>query len=75
VELNDELQRRLGGGEGYLYQLKVEATAALGIAHMIELIESQVSETLKAFIEESLKCMAMEGSRGHKSRGPAVHRS
>jgi len=36
------LQRRLGGGEGgYLYQLKVEATAALSIAHMIELIESQ----------------------------------
>ncbi len=68
VELNDELQRRLGGGEGgYLYQLKVEATAALSIAHMIELIESQGPETLEAFIEKSLKRMAMEGSRGHKS--------
>jgi len=68
VELNDELQRRLGSGEGgYLYQLKVEATAALSIAHMIELIESQGPETLEAFIEKSLKRMAMEGSRGHKS--------
>jgi len=68
VELNEELQRRLGGGEGgYLYQLKVEATAALSIAHMIELIESQGPETLEAFIEKSLKRMAMEGSRGHKS--------
>ncbi|MEM3875430.1 MAG: helicase-related protein [Candidatus Bathyarchaeia archaeon] len=68
IELNDELQRRLGGGEGgYLYQLKVEATAALSIAHMIELIESQGPETLEAFIEKSLKRMAMEGSRGHKS--------
>ena len=68
VELNDELQRRLGNGEGgYLYQLKVEATAALSIAHMIELIESQGPETLEAFIEKSLKRMAMEGSRGHKS--------
>jgi len=68
VELNDELQRRLGGGEGgYLYQVKVEATAALSIAHMIELIESQGPETLEAFIEKSLKRMAMEGSRGHKS--------
>ncbi|MBS7647463.1 MAG: helicase-related protein [Candidatus Bathyarchaeia archaeon] len=68
IEFNDELQRRLGGGEGgYLYQLKVEATAALSIAHMIELIESQGPETLEAFIEKSLKRMAMEGSRGHKS--------
>jgi Fanconi anemia group M protein len=68
VELNDELQRRLGSGEGgYLYQLKVEATATLSIAHMIELIESQGPETLEAFIEKSLKRMAMEGSRGHKS--------
>ncbi|MBX5320984.1 MAG: helicase-related protein [Candidatus Bathyarchaeota archaeon] len=68
VELNEELQRRLGSGEGgYLYQLKVEATAALSIAHMIELIESQGPETLEAFIEKSLKRMAMEGSRGHKS--------
>jgi Fanconi anemia group M protein len=68
VELNDELQRRLGSGEGgYLYQLKVEATAALSIAHMIELIESQGPETLEAFIEKSLKRMVMEGSRGHKS--------
>ncbi|MEM3753356.1 MAG: helicase-related protein [Candidatus Micrarchaeaceae archaeon] len=68
VELNEELQRRLGGGEGgYLYQLKVQATAALSIAHMIELIESQGPETLEAFIEKSLKRMAMEGSRGHKS--------
>jgi Fanconi anemia group M protein len=62
------LQRRLGSGEGgYLYQLKVEATAALSIAHMIELIESQGPETLEAFIEKSLRRMAMEGSRGHKS--------
>jgi Fanconi anemia group M protein len=34
---------------------------------MIELIESQGPETLEAFIEKSLKRMAMEGSRGHKS--------
>jgi Fanconi anemia group M protein len=56
VELNDELQRRLGGGEGgYLYQVKVQATAALSVAHMIELIESQGPETLEAFIEKALK--------------------
>ena len=68
VELNEELQRRLGSGEGgYLYQLKIQATAALSIAHMMELIESQGPETLEAFIENSLKRMAMEGSRGHKS--------
>jgi len=68
VELNDELQHRLGGGEGgFLYQLKVQATSALSIAHMIELIESQGPETLEAFIEKSLKKMAAEGSRGHKS--------
>ncbi|PUA31601.1 MAG: hypothetical protein B9J98_05930 [Candidatus Terraquivivens tikiterensis] len=68
VELNEELQRRLVGGEGgFLYQLKVEATAALSIAHMIELIESQGPETLEAFIEKSLKRMATEGSKGHRS--------
>ncbi len=67
VELNEELQRRIGGGEGgYLYQLKVQVTAALSIAHMIELIESQGPETLQAFIEKSLKRMASEGSRGHR---------
>lgn len=68
VELNEELQRRLGGGEGgYLYQLKVQATAALSIMHMIELIETQGPETLEAFIQNSLRRMALEGSRGHKS--------
>lgn len=68
VELNEELQRRLGRGEGgYLYQLKVQATSALSIAHMIELIESQGLETLQAFIEKSLTRMGLEGSRGHKS--------
>jgi Fanconi anemia group M protein len=68
VELNQELQRRLGSGEGgYLYQLKVGATAALSIAHMIELIETQGPETLEAFINHSLKRMTLEGSRGHKS--------
>jgi len=68
VELNDELQHRLGGGEGgFLYQLKVQTTAALSIAHMTELIESQGPETLEAFIEKTLKRMATEGSRGHKS--------
>jgi len=68
VELNEELQRRLGGGEGgYLYQLKVQATAALSIMHMIELIETQGPETLMAFIQNSLRRMAAEGSRGHKS--------
>ena len=68
VELNQELQRRLGSGEGgYLYQLKVQATAALSIAHMMELIETQGPETLEAFIENSLKRTAMDGSRGHKS--------
>jgi ERCC4-related helicase len=35
----------------------VEATAALSIAHIIELIESQGTETLEAFIEKSLKRM------------------
>jgi len=68
VELNRELQRRLGSGEGgYLYQLKVEATSVLSIAHMIELIETQGPETLTAFVRNSLKRMALEGSRGHKS--------
>ena len=68
VELNRELQYRLGSGEGgYLYQLKVEVTSALSIAHMIELIETQGPETLEAFIKHSLKRMAFEGSRGHKS--------
>lgn len=68
VELNQELHRRLGSREGgYLYQLKVEATAALSIMHMIGLIETQGPETLEAFIEKSLKRMAFEGSRGHKS--------
>jgi len=68
VELNKELQRRLGSGEGgYLYQLKVQATAALSIAHMIELIETQGPETLEAFINHSLRRMIIEGSRGHKS--------
>ncbi|RLI40790.1 hypothetical protein DRO59_08505 [Candidatus Bathyarchaeota archaeon] len=68
VDLNRELQYRLGSGEGgYLYQLKVEVTSALSIAHMIELIETQGPETLEAFIKHSLKRMAFEGSRGHKS--------
>ena len=68
VELNQELQRRLGSGEGgYLYQLKVQATAALSIMHMIELIETQGPETLEAFIRNSLRRMALEGSRGHRS--------
>jgi Fanconi anemia group M protein len=68
VELNEELQRRIGGGEGgYLYQIKFQATATLSIAHMIELIETQGPETLQAFIEKSLRKMAFEGSRGHKS--------
>jgi hypothetical protein len=34
---------------------------------MIQLIESQRPETLKAFIEKSLKRMAMKGSRDQKS--------
>jgi len=64
VELNEELQRRLESGEGgYLYQLKVEATAALSIMHMIELIETQGPETLEAFIEKSLKRMAFEEAK------------
>ncbi|MEM2905443.1 MAG: helicase-related protein [Candidatus Bathyarchaeia archaeon] len=68
VELNEELQRRLGAGEGgYLYQLKVQATATLSLSHMVELIETQGPETLQAFIEGSLSRMAQEGSRGHKS--------
>jgi Fanconi anemia group M protein len=68
VQLNEELQRRLGSGEGgYLYELKVQATAALSIMHMIELIETQGPETLQAFIQKSLSRMAFEGSRGHKS--------
>jgi hypothetical protein len=44
----------------------VEATAALSIAHMRELIEFQDPKTLEAFIEKNIKRMAMEGSRGHK---------
>jgi len=68
VELNEELGQRLGSGEGgYLYQLKVQATAALSIMHMVELIETQGPETLGAFIENSLRRMVVEGSRGHKS--------
>jgi len=68
VELNEELQRRLGSGEGgYLYNLKVQATAALSIMHMIELIETQGPETLEAFVRHSLRRMALEGSKGHKS--------
>ncbi len=68
VDLNEELQWRLGSGEGgYLYQLKVEATASLSIMHMMELIETQGPETLEAFMEHSLRRMALEGSRGHKS--------
>ena len=68
MDLNHELQRKLGSGEGgYLYQLKIEATSTLSIAHMIELIETQRPETLEAFIKHSLKRMAFEGSREHKS--------
>ncbi|MEM2498102.1 MAG: helicase-related protein [Candidatus Nezhaarchaeales archaeon] len=68
VELNEELQRRLvEGSGGYLYEVKVQATAALSVAHMIELIETQGPETLKAFMDKTLINMAEEGSRGHKS--------
>ncbi len=68
VELNRELQRRIRSGEkGYLYQLKVGTTAALSIMHMIVLMETQGPKTLEAFIEKSLKRMAFEGSRGHRS--------
>ncbi|MBS7660004.1 DEAD/DEAH box helicase family protein [Candidatus Bathyarchaeota archaeon] len=68
IALNEELQRRLnsGGGEK-LYDLKIHATAALSLAHMIELIETQGPETLSAFIEKTLIPMASEGSRGHKA--------
>lgn len=68
VELNEGVQRRLSTGEGgYLYKIKTEATALLSIMHMKQLIETQGPEILKAFIIKSLKRMAYEGSRGHKS--------
>ncbi|MBC7130586.1 DEAD/DEAH box helicase [Candidatus Bathyarchaeota archaeon] len=68
IALNEELQRRLENGEGgSLYDLKIHATAALSIAHMIELIETQGPETLSAFIEKSLLPLADAGSRGHKA--------
>lgn len=68
LALNEELQRRLNSGEGEkLYDLKIHATAALSLAHMVELIETQGPETLSAFIEKTLIPMASEGSRGHKA--------
>jgi len=67
VNLNMELERKLGEGRGgYLYEIKIQATAALSIAHMIELIETQGPETLKAFIDRTLTSMVEEGSRGHQ---------
>lgn len=68
LSLNEMLQRRLENGEGgNLYDLKIHATAALSLAHMRELIETQGPETLSAFIEKTLWPMAEEGSRGHKA--------
>ena len=68
IELNEELARRIDAGEGsHLYHVKAQTTAAISIAHMIELIESQDAEVLKAFIEETVVKDAEEGSRGHKS--------
>jgi len=68
VTVNQDLHRRITSGEGgFLYKTKVETTVALSIMHMIELIETQGPETLKAFIEKSLYRMASEGSKGHKS--------
>lgn len=68
VEFNRELQRSISEGRGgYLYQMKTSVTAVLSILHMVRLIETQGSEALGLFIEKSLKRMALEGSRGHKS--------
>ncbi len=68
VKVNQDLQRRINSGEGgFLYKTKVEATVTLSIMHMIELIETQGPETLKAFIEKSLHRLASEGSKGHRS--------
>ena len=67
VDLNRDLERKLSeGGGGYLYEIKIQATAALSIAHMIELIETQGPETLKAFMDRTLTNMVEEGSRGHQ---------
>jgi Fanconi anemia group M protein len=67
IDLNREIEKRIGeGGGGYLYEIKIQATATLSIAHMIELIETQGPEVLKAFIDRTLIGMAEEGSRGHQ---------
>jgi len=68
LKLNEELQRRLNGGEGgHLYHLKAQTTAAISVAHMIELLESQGIDTLKSFIEETVVKEAETGSRAHRS--------
>jgi len=68
LKLNRELQEKIRNREGgHIYHVKIEATAVLSIMHMIELIETQGPETLKAFINKSLFKKALQGSRGHKS--------
>ncbi|MCX8204620.1 MAG: helicase-related protein [Candidatus Nezhaarchaeota archaeon] len=68
LELNEELQSKLErGGGGYLYHVKAQTTAAISIAHMLELLETQGVDTLKAFIEDTLVKEAEGGSRAHRS--------
>ncbi len=68
IKLNEELQKRLNQGEGgYLYHLKAQTTAAISIAHMLELLETQGIDTLKAFIEDTLVKDAEAGSKAHRS--------
>jgi len=68
LKLNEELQSRLDSGEGgYLYHVKAQTTAAISVAHMLELLETQGLDTLKAFIEDTLVKEAEEGSRAHRS--------
>jgi Fanconi anemia group M protein len=68
LKLNEELQSRLDSGEGgYLYHVKAQTTAAISVVHMLELLETQGLDTLKAFIEGTLVKEAEEGSRAHRS--------
>ncbi|MEM4699778.1 MAG: helicase-related protein [Candidatus Nezhaarchaeales archaeon] len=68
LELNEELQSRIERGEGgYLYHVKAQTTAAISIAHMVELLETQGLDTLRAFIEGTVVKEAEEGSRAHRS--------
>lgn len=68
LKLNEGLQSRLNRGEGgYLYHVKAQTTAAISVAHMLELLETQGLDTLKSFIEDTLVKDAEAGSKAHRS--------